>query len=68
MKLELNSIYTLTLKEIILIVFLSVLLGAIFWIFAPLLIFTIGIGFIIYVAFTIYDAITKRTIEKIKLE
>lgn len=67
MNLDLKKELKITVQELALIVALSTLLGAIFWIFAPLLIFGLIVFFVGYVGFTLYDAITRRTHDKIQI-
>lgn len=52
--LNLEKRYTLTLKDLVFIILLSVLAGAVLLAFVPVLVYTIALGFIIYMALTIY--------------
>lgn len=67
MKIDFNEKYTMSLTEIGLMLSATLILGAIFWILAPILIFLIGAGFIIYISFSLWDYIQKKTTKKIRI-
>lgn len=61
MKLDFDTEYKLTLKDIIMLIVLSVIVGAILWIVSPLFVFTIIVLAVCYVAVTLYYGIKGRS-------